>query len=189
MEAERIVLGSGKIYITEYEDAIPADSALEVDANLLGAVSGGASLEYTNEYYTAISDDGTAQKTIMTAEKAVLKGGVCTFNADTLAVLCATASEVTETTTKRTVKIGGLANQNGKNYVVRFLHEDPVDGDIRVTIVGQNTAGLTLAFAKDKETVLNPEFTAIPSDSNGTLVIYEETIPAAATNTSSDGES
>jgi hypothetical protein len=36
-----------------------------------------------------------------------------------------------------------------------------------------------LAFAKDKETVVDAEFTAAPNDADGTLVIYKEDIPAA----------
>lgn len=176
--AEKMVLGSGTIYIAEYSGSIPTDAVLEVAGNKLGAVSGGATLEYSSESYTAISDDGTAKKTVLTNENVVLKGGICTFDGNTLAKLCATA-RVTTTTTKRTVKIGGIGQQNGKSYVVRFVHDDPV-GKIRVTIVGQNTAGLSIAFAKDRETVINPEFTAIPSDTDGTLVIYEEEIPVTS---------
>ena len=67
-----------------------------------------------------------------------------------------------------------------KSYVIRFLHEDAVDGDVRVTIVGQNTSGFTLAFAKDAETVIDAEFSALPNDANGTLIIVEEEIPATA---------
>ena len=43
-------------------------------------------------------------------------------------------------------------------------------------IVGQNEAGFTLAFAKDKETVVDAEFKASPMDSEGTLIHYEEEI-------------
>ena len=74
----------------------------------------------------------------------------------------------------RTVKIGGAGNYDGKKYVLHFVHEDTVDGDIRITIVGSNEAGLELAFAKDKETVINAEFKAQPHDADGTLVIYKE---------------
>jgi hypothetical protein len=66
-------------------------------------------------------------------------------------------------------------------YLVRFLHEDPIDGDVRISIVGQNQAGFTLAFAKDAETVVDAEFKANPAvDNEGTLVIIEEEIPVAA---------
>ncbi len=177
--SERIVLGSGQVYMAEFSGSIPADATLETTANKLGAVSGGATLEYSSESYTAISDDGTASKTILTKEEVKLKTGLCTFDANTLAKLCATA-RVTSTTTKRTLKIGGVGQQNGKKYVIRFVHEDAADGDIRVTVVGTNTAGLSIAFAKDKESVIGPEFTALPNDSDGTLVIYEEEIPSSS---------
>ena len=61
--------------------------------------------------------------------------------------------------------------------MIRFVHEDPVDGDIRITIVGNNQSGFTLAFAKDKETIVEVEFKALPHDTDGTKVIYEEEIP------------
>ena len=55
------------------------------------------------------------------------------------------------------------------------MHEDKADGDIRITIVGSNEAGLELTFAKDKETVINAEFKAQPHDKDGTLILFKET--------------
>ena len=174
-ETKKIPLGSGDVYITEFSGSIPADTDFEVAANKLGAVSGGASLEYKPTFYTAKSDDGKSRKTILTEEEATLKLGVMTWTGNTLKKLCATG-RVTEASGKRTVKIGGVTNQDGKKYAVRFVNKDPVDGDIRITVVGSNSAGLTLAFAKDKETVINPEISAEPMDGDGTLVMYEEDI-------------
>ena len=76
----------------------------------------------------------------------------------------------------RTVKLGGVSNFDQKKYLIRFLHEDSADGDIRLTIVGSNENGFEMAFAKDKETVINAEFKAMPLDSEGTLLIYTEEI-------------
>lgn len=174
---ETIVLGSGDLFVTEFTNSIPDDATLEVEANRLGHVQGGASIEYKPTKYTAKDDFGRVTKTITTDEEATLKSGICTFNAHTLEKLCSTA-RVTETAAKRTVRIGGVGNDNGKRYVIRFRHEDEVDGDVRVTIVGTNEAGITLAFAKDKETVIDAEFKAQPHDSDGTLILYEEEIPA-----------
>ena len=167
---ESIVLGSGDVYIAEFAGTIPADNVIETDENNLGYVQGGASIEYKPTTYTAKDDFGRVQKTIVTEEEA-------TWNGNTLAKLSSTA-RVTETTTKRTVKIGGTGNDDGKNYVIRFVHKDAVDGDVRVTIVGKNEAGFSLAFAKDKETVVDAEFKAKPHDTDGTLIIYEEEIKA-----------
>lgn len=180
MENEKIVLGSGKIYCVEYAGSIPEDSVIETEANRLGYVSGGATLEYAPTFYEAKDDLGYVSKTILTEEEAKLNSGIMTFNGDTLTKLCATG-RVTETTEKRTVLIGGAGNQDGKSYIIRFVHEDAVDGDIRVTIVGRNEAGFSLSFAKDKETVIDAEFKALAKiDTDGTLIKYEETIPTNA---------
>lgn len=173
---EKIVLGSGKLYIMEFTGTIPDDTTLEAEDNLLGLIQGGATLEYRPTFYEAKDDLGLVSKTILTEEEVVLRSGIMTWCGKTLAKLCSTA-RITEANGKRTVKIGGVGNQDGKKYVLRFLHEDPVDGDIRVTIVGNNQAGFTLAFAKDKETVIDAEFKALPMDNEGTKIIYEEEIP------------
>lgn len=176
---DKITLGSGKLYCVEYDGAIPEDAVIEIEDNRLGYISGGATLEYTPTFYEAKDDLGYVSKTILTQEEAKLKSGVMTFNGDTLTKLCSTG-RVTETEGKRTVLIGGAGNQDGKSYIIRFVHNDPVDGDVRVTIVGRNEAGFSLSYAKDKETVIDAEFKALAKlDTDGTLIKYEETIPAA----------
>jgi hypothetical protein len=175
---EKIVLGSGKLYTSVFAGTIPTDAALEVEDNLLGLIQGGATLEYKPTFYEAVDDLGLVTKTTLTEEVVTLKSGIMTWCGKTLQKLCATA-RVSEAAGKRTVKIGGLGNQDGKKYLLRFVHEDAVDGDIRVTIVGNNQAGFSLAFAKGKETVIDAEFTAMPMDDEGTKIIYEEEIPAA----------
>lgn len=171
---ETITLGSGKIYAMDYVDEIPTDETIEVSENLLGYIKGGAELEYSPEFYDAKDDLGIVQKTIITEEEAILKSGIMTWNADTLAKLAAT-SRVTEGDGTRTLKVGGVANQNGKKYIIRFVHEDAVDGDVRITIVGQNQSGFTLSFMKDDETVIDAEFKALPNlDKEGTLILFEE---------------
>lgn len=174
---EKIVLGSGKLYMTEWDGlAIPDNATLEVDTNLLGLIKGGANLAYTPTFYEAKDDLGLKSKKILTDEAATLSSGIMTWNGKTLNKLIATGV-LTEAAGKRTLKIGGMANYNDKKYVIRFLHEDEQDGDIRVTIVGSNNTGFTLAFAKEGETVINAEFVAVPHDATGTLIIYEEEIP------------
>nr|DAW62955.1 MAG TPA: hypothetical protein [Caudoviricetes sp.] len=172
---ERIVLGSGKLYVDEFTGELPEDAAIEVEAKLLGYIQGGATLTYKPTFYEAKDDLNFVSKKIITDEEAILKSGVMTWNGETLKKLTPTA-RVTEDTAKktRTVKIGGLSNNDGKKYVLHFVHEDKTDGDIRVTIVGSNEAGFELSFAKDKETVINAEFKAQPQDNEGTLILYKE---------------
>lgn len=180
--SNRIVLGSGKMYITEATFTggtvtIPDNATIEVADNLIGYIQGGATLSYTPSFYEAKDDLGIVSKRFITEEEAVLKSGIMTWNGDTLKKLCSTATVTTESA-KRVVKIGGASNFDGKSYIIHFVHEDEVDGDIRVTIVGSNEAGFEIAFAKDKETVINAEFKAQPHDTNGTLIVYEEEVKA-----------
>lgn len=177
-EPKRIILGSGKLYATEFTgNTIPEDTVIETPANRLGHIKGGATLEYTPEFYKAKDDLGEVQKSRLVDEEVKLKTGIMTLDGNNIAKLSATA-RFTDASGKRTLKIGGAGNDNGKKYVIRFVHTDKEDGDIRVTIVGRNESGFSLSFAKDAETVVNAEFVAFPNDTEGTLVIYEETIPA-----------
>lgn len=172
-----ITLGSGDLYIDEFTGEIPSDESIETEEKRAGYIQGGASIEYKPEFYTAEDDQGMVKKTIITKEEAKLKSGIMTWNTNTLKQLSATG-RITEDKEngKRKIKIGGIANNDNKSYVIRFVHKDKVDGDVRLTIVGKNTAGFTLAFAKDKETVIDAEFEALPSDEEGTLIILEEEI-------------
>lgn len=173
--SERIVLGSGKVYISEFNDTLPEDSTIEKAENLIGYIKGGATLEYTPSFYEAKDDLGYVAEMYLTEEEAILKTGIMTWNGETIKKLSATATVAEDTTSKtRTVKIGGVGNFNNQKYVIHFVHEDAKEGDVRVTIVGMNQSGWTLTFQKDTETVLNAEFKALPCDDNGTLIVYKE---------------
>lgn len=173
-----ITLGSGKIYLMTHtsEDA-PTVEAVCTDANLLGYIKGGASLEYTQETYEEKDDLGFVSKIITTNEEAILKCGLLTWNGDTLKKLIDRCT-VTEDSTKhtRTAKIGGANNAQGGKYAICFKHEDLTDGNLWILMVGKNTAGATLTFAKDTGTVIEPEFKAMPQDGDGTLIQLIEDI-------------
>ena len=173
---ERIILGSGKLFAMVFDNTIPEDSVIETEDNRLGHIKGGATLEYAPEFYIAKDDLGQVQKSRLVNEEVKLKAGIMTLNGNSIAKLCATARVDETEAGKRTVKIGGV--DDGKKYLLRFLHEDEADGDIRITIVGRNESGFSMAFAKDAETVVDAEFTAFPSDSEGTQIIYTEDDPA-----------
>jgi hypothetical protein len=171
-----ITLGSGKLYLKAYADAMPTVEELCVDDNLLGYIKGGASMEYTEETYEEKDDLGFVSKIITTSEEAILKCGLLTWNGATLAKLI-DRCKTTEASGKRTTKIGGAGNAQGGYYAICFKHEDPVDGNLWILIKGRNTAGATLTFAVDAGTVLEPEFKAMPQ-TDGTLIELIEEIPA-----------
>lgn len=179
-DAEVITIGSGDVYYEEFDEAsgMPAITDICVDAKLLGRISGGATFEYKGTWYTAKDDTGKVEKTLITDEEVTFKTGIITWNGNTLKVLCATG-RVTESGGKRTVKIGGIGNANRKSYVIAFHHRDVVDGDIWLLLRGTNQGSISLAFAKDKETTVDAEFTAQAQDNDGTLITYIEEIASA----------
>lgn len=170
-----IVLGSGKVYLMEYVGTLPELVTICTDTYLLGYIKGGATLTYTETTYEEKDDLGYVRKIITTDEEAKLKLGLITFNGATLANLV-DRCVVTEADGIRTAKIGGAGNAQGKNYVLCFHHEDQKDGDIWVMIVGRNTAGLSLAWSTGAGTNIEPEFSALPHDSDGTLIEYVEQV-------------
>lgn len=173
-----ITLGSGKLYLQAFSETMPTVDSLCVPANLLGYIKGGAALEYTEETYEEKDDLGFVSKIITTSEEAILKCGLVTWNGNTLKSLVDRCGS-TESNGKRTTKIGGAGNAQGGYYAICFHHEDATDGDLWILIKGRNTAGATLTFAADEGTVVEPEFKAMPHDTDGTLVELIEEIDAA----------
>lgn len=169
-----ITLGSGKLYLQAYADAMPTVDTLCKEENLLGYIKGGAALEYTEETYEEKDDLGFVSKIITTNEEAVLKCGILTWNGATLAKLVSRCN-TTEASGKRTTKIGGAGNEQGGYYAICFHYEDKKDGDLWVLIKGRNTAGATLTFGTEAGTVLEPEFKAMPQ-ADGTLIELIEDI-------------
>lgn len=178
-DAEVITLGSGDLMIKEYTDTMPTYKDFDVATDLLGRIQGGATIEYSGSWYEAKDDTGKVVKTIITEEEAKLKSGIITWNGKTFTKLCATA-RVTEAEGIRTVMIGGVGNNDGKSYAICFHHHDKQDGDVWIVVRGVNQGGFSLAFAKDKETVIDAEFKCLPQDDEGTLIQYVEEIEATA---------
>lgn len=171
-----ITLGSGKLYLQPFAEAMPTVDTLCKEDNLLGYIKGGAALEYTEETYEEKDDLGLVSKIITTSEEALLRCGLITWNGDTLAKLI-DRCKTTTAAGKRTTKIGGAGNAQGGYYAICFMHEDKTDGNVWIMIKGRNTAGATLTFAVDEGTVVEPEFKAMPHDDAGTLVEFIEEIP------------
>ena len=172
---DKITLGSGNLLIKEYSGTMPAYSDFDDEADRLAYISGGATIEYSGEWYEAKDDTGKVVKTILTSEEVLFKSGILTWNGNTLEKLCSTG-RVTETGGIRTVKIGGVGNQNNKSYALCFHHIDKTDGDCWVVVRAVNQGGFSLAFAKDQETIIDAEFKCLPQDDEGTLIQFIEEI-------------
>lgn len=180
-EEGKMALGSGNTYVLEYDPAkgMPSIEEFCKPENQLGKTKGGAQLTYATTHHSETDDLGTVEKDVITAESATLKLGVITFNGKTIARLV-DRCKTTEANGRRTIHIGGASNSQKKQWAFCFAHEDEEDGNIWVRVRGSNQAGLTLAFAVDAATKLEPEIKALPCDSGGTLIIYDEEIDNAA---------
>nr|DAJ34953.1 MAG TPA: hypothetical protein [Caudoviricetes sp.] len=179
-ELDRIQLGSMDFYVIEFTGTIPEDAVIETEANMIGRTKNGGTVNYTANWYTAESDDGKAKKSKLTGETATISYGNITWNGNTIARMVATA-RVAEKDGKRITKIGGVLNDNGKRYLIRGVHKDATDGDVRITGVGVNTGGWEAVYSPTQETNINPSFALEPKlDGEGTLLIYEEEVIEAS---------
>lgn len=171
-ELNQYTLGSGHLHIQEFT-TLPTDwdTFFSSTDNLIGRIKGGASIEYTTEKYEDEDDLGYVVIEDITKEKVILKTGVMTWDGDTLAKLCTTARTTTAADGTTTVKIGGLGNQTNTRWVIGFEHKDK---NLRVIIVGRNTEGFTFDFKQDSATVIDCQFRAEASDSEGTLIIMQD---------------
>lgn len=166
MATNNVVLGSGYIYISEFNGStIPDDATLEVAANQFGFTKGGATLAYETEYTEINDDNGQIKENFLSSDKATFKCGAFMGSAADIVKICPTASSTTENGIT-TVKIGGVSNDNNKKYVIRFKHKTE---PLRITIVGKNTDGFELSFSADDAITLEPTFTCSAMDSNGVL--------------------
>lgn len=163
------ILGSGDLYLL-VADAIPEDAQLETDANKIAHISGGATLTYTNETYEVVDDFNAILGRIITKEDVTFKTGVLTWDLEVLNRLVASSAYTAGGEGQPdTLKIGGQSGTGMKKVVVRFIHTMPDDKKLKMTMIGNNDAGMELSFVKDKETIVDAEIKAL-SQADGTLV-------------------
>ena len=171
-----IPVGSGHIYSTEFTGTIPADNVIETEANRLGYIEGGGSIEYAPTVQTFKDDLGLISRNKLTAEEATFKGELIAWSSADFSKFASTA-RVTTSEGHRIVKIGGLSNDDGTRYLFRFVHKDEKYGDVRLTVVGTQSGGFTLTYKSDEASKMALEIKAEPSDNEGTLILYDETLP------------
>lgn len=182
MTAENIILGSGKLYIVDYDPStgIPEDTAFETTANRLGVIKGGATLEYKPEEYEIKDDLFEVNKRFVISEETTFKSGIMTWDIQTLEKLVAYGTITNDSTNhKRVLKLGGNGAREMKKYAIRFVHTEGNTQKFRITMVATASAGLSIAFNPDSESTIDAEFKALSHGNDGTQVILEETYAAS----------
>ena len=147
--------------------------------NHAGWIKNGASIEYKPTMTQEKDDLGHIVKEILTDEEATFKSGLFTWNGQTAGEVYSNGRDHDRNKgreTYRRLKIGGTANDDGKQYAILFVHEDPVEGNCYLLVVGRNSAGFTITFAPDSATVIDAEFSCKPHDERGTLIEFVEEI-------------
>ena len=173
--ADEIILGSGDLYLVEYNSAIPEDSVIEADENRAGNIKGGATLEYTVSSLSVEDDKGRVKRTILTKEDVKLKTGLITWAENWFKALIPTAR--VDTTTKanhRIIKLGGLSKQGHSKWLYRFVHTRDDGRKLRITVTGKNVGTVSLKFDTENPTTVDAEVAAESLDGDGTLVIYDD---------------
>lgn len=88
-QTEDIAIGSGYMYIKEYEkgSAIPKISEVAIEENRKGYLSGGASIYYTPTIDTYKDDMEEITRKILSGEDIGIKGSIGTFMPDTFGIM------------------------------------------------------------------------------------------------------
>lgn len=176
-ETKEYTLGSGHLHVEQRDaatfdpDTYEWDKFFTSQTNLIGRIKGGAKFEYSTEKYEDEDDLGFIKISEITKENVKLTSGVMTWNGEVLAALCSTARVTDNSDGSQRIKIGGLANQNDKVYIIGFEHKSK---KLRVIIVGKNTEGFSFDFKQDSATVIDTVFTAEAADDEGTLIIIDD---------------
>lgn len=187
-DPDEVILGSGDLYIIEFDGTVPDDNQIETEDNRAGLIKAGATLSYSSESQEISDDMGYLKKTTVTKEDVKFKTGVITW-ADAFFQMMISTARIDYTTKPghRITKIGGLKHKTKKNFALRFVHIYDDGRKLRVTVTGRNTAEAALAFATDNPTQIDAEISAQALDQEGTLVIIDQDLKAEAAQPAAEG--
>lgn len=167
MDKEKVLLGSGHLFLTEVTTDGEIPENLFNDSNNVGSISGGAEMTYTPTIYNVENDDNEILESFITKEEAVLKTGVLNWNLENINKVTVGG---TYDSSKNTLTIGG--KKNVKKLAVGFEHTED-NYKLQVAMIGIPQKGLTINFNKEKETIVDAEFNASKL-SNGEFVKITE---------------
>lgn len=181
MQKNKVTIGAGKVYIVEYSEStgIPDDVALEVGANIKTHTSGGITFSYSSESKEIESDLGEIVDEAISKETVTCKFGLLSHDAEDVKQLCSTSTVDTAVAGTITTEIGGIENDNGKKYIIRFVHTNKAGKKTRHTMVGKSS-GFSLPYQKGEATIIDCEFKGyhflpkLTSEKKRLLVIKQE---------------
>lgn len=181
-EKQHVIMGAGEWFVKAYDEGEVDCEAICVDENYAGETQGGATVEYTPSTYTIEDDNGRLRRTFMVKADATMKTGMLTIDVKSIGSLMSVGVlTVNDQGTKRILKLGSGHAELKRFFVVfRYVKDKEKKQYIYVGMVATNTAPLTLAFTKDKETVQDLTYTADTNGVDDTILVIEEDIEPAA---------
>ena len=179
-DTEHVTLGACDIYLAEYagESEFDIEAMVAQEDNYFGNTQGGTTLEYTPSTYTVEDDKGRVRRTFQTKADATLKTGLLTYTLETLSRTLSVGQFSANGGKPKLTLPGGKATLKRKAVVAVYTDDETGDKTM-VGIVATNTGALSMAYAKDKETVPEITFTAVSNGKDDVLVTILE-IPKTA---------
>lgn len=170
---KQILLGSGKLYIIDYEfgDTIPEHSVFETPENSVGSIKGGASLIHSYDLYSFYSDGLEEGDRYITNEEVIFKTGILSWDMKNLERLSGSGT-IQETEDKIVLRLGEEGTL--KKYALRFVHTQSNGKKVRITLLATASKGFELIFDPEVETVIDAEFKALRALGEKTLLIVEQ---------------
>lgn len=161
-EADKIVLGSGEIYLgltSEIEDVFNLTEEEEKNLLNVGAIESGATLNISAESEAIESDNRGVIARFNQGKNITFSTGVMTWDLDNMAKFL-TGSKVEVQGNKKIMKLS--EKDNAKDVYIKFIHEFK-DGSGKLTVnlfKTQFTGELEFVFSKEGATTANYEFSA-----------------------------
>ena len=176
-EADRIVLGSGEIYLgltKEIEDIFNLTKEEEEKLVNVGAIESGATLNISNSSEAIESDNRGVIARFSQGKDVEFSTGVMTWNLDNMAKFL-TGSKVEVKGNKKIMRISDKDNAN--EVYIKFVHEfKDESGELVVNIFKAQFSGdLEFVFSKEGATTQDYKFSAmaVGKDSNYLEIIEE----------------
>lgn len=186
---EKTFYGSGSIYEFIYDKTtvtIPTTLAgikafvetYATPANQVGYLKGGFQVEFSTETLEDQSDLGEMKVSLITAENGTITYALFNANGETLEKIYPTAK-----TTNGVTVVGGLKGTSQAEHVIIFVAADETGGQTIVIAVGKNTSGFTLNWNPDSVEPLSCNFSMVPYNTDGNLMVCADVDLSSGTHT------
>ena len=161
-ESDKIVLGSGEIYLgltSEIKDVFNLAEKEEEGLLNVGAIESGATLNIGAESEAIESDNRGVVARFNKGKNVTFSTGVMTWDLDNMAKFL-TGSKIVKTDGKKVMRLS--EKDNAQNVYIRFVHKfKDGSGELIVNVFkAQFTGELEFVFSKEGATTANYEFSA-----------------------------